>query len=712
MYCLKCGRMLPLLTRFCPKCGTAVTPGQRKKAMIQFWILMSLVLLMFILIGVSMYFNSTGKASEQTKHIIDLSLGFTILGVVLFSFVYLIIGYIRFIIRKPIKGLISLVIILSLVGVSFYFYLQGQEKIKFTLALPAIQENLNEVIVAKIMGDSIMAKKTIPGSSLVRTQMTAELAINRLELMSVPKTLEDYHQSVVAWSREVAKASEDEKSWSQLSTRPGDFKLKIGDSEAEELFKDSVGKISELKEFGDNAINTGNQSAMLYIAAKLITQEHWLNGIINSEKSGFLSLEKLATPAMALTFGENVPSVGEGCAIDVEYYKAKGITRCKQPSPTQTQTPAPTEQQPQQTQQQPQQQQLQPQQPLSGQTTQTQTQTQPTQQIIQPVSPDKQQPGQPQLDGQNQGAKNQDQANKPGGSSPAKPGQGPRKVCIGRGGISTGSSPTNVYCIEDTVQYLQEIEASAVGFAQGDKKAKDSWDGTWHNLEGIGVTVGQPSNNTANNNTTGYSPSVQNFYNGCQGKGGVVGGAGVVKSNLPTSESGYTCEYKVKDKNGADIPCWDFLTYSGGRYMGGNTGCEQKNLLPPVDAKKQEEKVAAAGGKWDGIYSTPAGTINCVGDFSQTIPIPAYSGSVYKNVLSTTQGPVVINGSLATWSMSVTNQQEEGVSVTVSEIDSFRFYQQGNVYGMSANYSANIIASKDGQVKTSVCNGTVAGVRQ
>lgn len=89
-----------------------------------------------------------------------------------------------------------------------------------------------------------------------------------------------------------------------------------------------------------------------------------------------------------------------------------------------------------------------------------------------------------------------------------------------------------------------------------------------------GVTVG------ADVLTPRISPRLQIFYNQCQARGGIVGGAGTVKARLPTTESGYTCVYKFNSPNWGENPCWDFLTYSGGRYLGGNTGCPEWNLTP------------------------------------------------------------------------------------------------------------------------------------
>lgn len=81
-----------------------------------------------------------------------------------------------------------------------------------------------------------------------------------------------------------------------------------------------------------------------------------------------------------------------------------------------------------------------------------------------------------------------------------------------------------------------------------------------------GITTGAPD-------TFEVPKDVQDFYDECTGKGGVITGEGGVKERLPTTEEGYTCWYENRS-------CWDFLTYSRERFMGGNPGCpETANLV-------------------------------------------------------------------------------------------------------------------------------------
>jgi hypothetical protein len=665
MRCLKCGKYLRLIQKFCPKCGTAVTAEQKKKALITFGIW---VLLFLLFLPVVYYFSTKNPQLQgySNLYIFSVAAFLSLVAVEIIALIYWIIASIvRFIIRQPIFGSIVVGAIFIVIGFGVYFYMMDVNSKKFSDSIALIQENLNEAAAAKIMGDSIIAQKTIPGSSMIRVKSAAELVANRLEFMSVPKELSDYQQSIIAWSEEIAKAADDTKIWSSVADQPGDFQLKLGQKQSEKLFQDSIKKITELKEFGDDAIKRKDRITMLYIAAKLVTEEHWLNGILHSTNAGFLSFNNLVSPALALSFGEGVPDVGSGVDVTCQV--------CNDPK---IQWTADLRRQ-------------------YGCDTKCSGSQQQNQQPIQ--------------QNQDQQIQNNAGSQSNAGSLNGSGGNGnqtaPRRVCIGRGGTSFGNSATNVYCIEDVIQLINSIDASAINIARGDTNA-NGWDNGWHNLEGLGIISQTPATNSSER-----SPAVQAFYDGCQNKGGLVGGAGTVKAGLPTTESGYTCEYKSDTPRNGMQPCWDFLTYSGGRYLGGNTGCPTENLLPKIDDQTLKDKTAELGGKWDGNYALSGTTIKCAGDFVYSIPIPAVVAPVRNNILSSTQGPIPINGNTAVWTMSTSTQQENSV-VSVSEIDTFRFYQSGDTTGVSGTYSANITISTDDQVKISTCYGSIGGARQ
>jgi hypothetical protein len=83
-------------------------------------------------------------------------------------------------------------------------------------------------------------------------------------------------------------------------------------------------------------------------------------------------------------------------------------------------------------------------------------------------------------------------------------------------------------------------------------------------LGGVGITPGQPSTGPQ------LPPRVDNFYNSCKARGGQIP-ASLVKTRLPTTEGGYNCQIGG---------CWEFMTYSGRNYAGGNPGCPEQGLVP------------------------------------------------------------------------------------------------------------------------------------
>ncbi len=478
--------------------------------------------------------------------------------------------------KHRIVVLIIVGVVLIAAGVGGYFYYTinlSKVSSQFSDALYLIQDNLAEATAAKIMGDSLVAKKPLITASWGRVNIEAQMVSGNLKNLSVPKELESYKEAAITWVDEVGIAALAPKFWGGVAENPGIFDLKLSDGQAKQLFQNSIQKISELKEFGDNAIKNKSDISMLYIGAKLRVERYWLDAIAHSEKAGLFGFNFISAVSAALP---SVPEVGPGMDVTCQVCGDPSVkmtdaqrkmyncdTRC---NPSDKQVPLNTERQNQ-----------------TGQTGGGQT-------------------------NQNTGGNVSGGDGATGGTASGTTGtpkstgdyQTPtRKICIGTGGshVRVKDGPdTGVYCVEEVVQAVSEIELPAIGIAQGDKIAYSEWDGKWHNLEGLGVvSTGEPS-------TQGNSPAVQEFYDDCAAEGGTVGGTGIAKSRLPTTEAGYTCNYKIDNGHGGATDCWAFLTYSGGQYAGGNDGCMERNLLPDTAREEAQEKV---GGKWDGHYVGP-----------------------------------------------------------------------------------------------------------
>lgn len=153
-------------------------------------------------------------------------------------------------------------------------------------------------------------------------------------------------------------------------------------------------------------------------------------------------------------------------------------------------------------------------------------------------------------------------------SAAASSGSFRRTVCVTNNGKTT--------CIANASQAAYKAYSSAHNYSVGEPS--EQWTTGWeesgdvleasdYSMNGAGLTTGEGTEQT-------YSPTVQRFFDDCRLKGGTTAVSSSVKMRLPTTESGYTCEY------GNDGGCWDLLTYSGGRHMGGNPGCPEYNLVP------------------------------------------------------------------------------------------------------------------------------------
>lgn len=427
-----------------------------------------------------------------------------------------------------------------------------------TVALPLLQDYLAETAAAKVMGDSINAGYRTPNASWAKVIKTTETVAGQLAALSVPNKLIDYKIAAVSWNNQIMAAAKNPTTWKKLSAAPGDFKLSLNDGKASEWLDICLQNISALKEFGDNAIGKKDREAMRYIAAKILVQKHWLKGIMHSESVNWLAYA--GTPAYA----EYVPAYQNG-DLYVPGFNAGCVEIPGGP-------------------------------PCPG--------SRPQRQVPQNYTPTKPATNNPAT--QNPGTQ-QSPAKTGAGKTPARtyravpiknayvPGQNftygtDRSVCPGRGSCRpTAYEPA-----------VEKTYGPAVNFAEGKNSAADEWTNGWKDFNSLipaGETGAPPSWPTieggqaveAGNRgltigtdvlTPKLSPRLQIFYNQCQARGGIVGGAGVVKTRLPTTESGYTCEYKYTSPNWGENPCWDFLTYSGGRYLGGNTGCPEWNLMP------------------------------------------------------------------------------------------------------------------------------------
>ncbi|MBI5654543.1 hypothetical protein HZC53_02760 [Candidatus Uhrbacteria bacterium] len=584
MRCPKCDKNISIWIEFCPKCGSKVPLEKRKKAKLHHFLNVGLVFFLLAVFSVTMYFQLARGLDRTVAGIIYtfvfLAFGLTIL-------VHILLWWLRILKRNRAVGIALPVVLVLSAGIFAGAVVLELKARAFDSALRQIQGNMVEASVARIMADSIAAGAPIPGSSVMRAKAAAQMVDNRLQFLVVPDELEPYRKSVQDWVKAMVKSFDtSQESWKDVPPVPADFTLAVSRRRTESLFRDSLDDLEELRSFGDSAIGRKDRVTFMYIAAKLLTQAHWLKNLGSFKDTGFLSvLPSFATPALAAS---------------------------------------------------------------------------------------------------------------------APPAVGPSKrICIGRGGTQVENVPSGQYCIEDAVSLVHEIQATAIQLAAGNPKAPDKWNQGWHQMEDIGaIAYGTPDRPNAT------APATQVFIDACHAKGGVVGGTGGVKTGLPTTESGWSCEFKIKDPDRvSDIPCWDLLTYSGGRYMGGNNGCEQLNLMPQLDAAALQRGGAQTGVNADYAFGT--GTITCSGDFSQTIDLPSGVVSIRNGIVQTTAGPIPLNGNSAVYPVSSGQQVGEDGFASINELDTFTFTE--DTY--TATYAGTITVTQAGRTKISSCFGSAGGGR-
>jgi len=431
-----------------------------------------IIVCIFLIIGALFSYFGFQSTSIQTPPLEVLFLPIAVIVVLLLGwrFRQSIFRLIKYLFHRPKLGIPALIfsIILLLFGIWAFHDMEYNSAAK---ALPVIQDSLSEVAAAKLMGDSIMTGGVVPsGIWMSKIKQIASDSSENLTRIYSPALLTDYKKSAISWISTISDAAANTSIWKDLPEQPTDFDLSLNDTKAKEYLETSVKKLSELKNYGDAAIKRQDRKTMYYIAAKILVQEHWLNGIIYSTNPGFLGSNRTVLNVYAAPARTIRPSV-----------------RHCDPGPCHNTTP--------------------------------------------------------------------------------------RKICIS---YSTYSS-----CGSEILASADEIYKAAIAYSKGSYKAEDTWSSSWNDAPPLvpNISAGQPIDTTGGvtQGEANQGQAVPQFFvDDCRAKGGIVGGTGGVKTRLPTTESGYNCDYK----NGS-TSCWDLLTYSGGRYMGGDNGCPEQNLLPP-----------------------------------------------------------------------------------------------------------------------------------
>ncbi|MDO8486794.1 MAG: zinc-ribbon domain-containing protein [Candidatus Curtissbacteria bacterium] len=273
-------------------------------------------------------------------------------------------------------------------------------------------------------------------------------------------------------------------------------------------------------------------------------------------------------------------------------------------------------------------------------------------------------------------------------------------------------------CADNIKRITQGVYRSALGYMVGEKDANGSWDNTWKDaaplIEASGFSTGGTGITQGDEEKPKYPPAVQAFISNCGAKGGTIGGTGTVKERMPTTEDGRTCKYQ----GGA---CWDMLTYSGSRYMGGNPGCPEQGLLPKITVPTEKPTtnppnnngnnppVVPRVTSWDGVYNINANVgCNVPGIWSSGLLPSATRITVKGNRVYDAQGgsyPINSSGQ----ARMVININFSGASIQA--VQTYAFYQSGGQAQVKGNITVSGGGSVEGQSFSLNCSGSYSGQR-
>ncbi|MFH0928083.1 MAG: hypothetical protein V1821_01275 [bacterium] len=470
MRCKKCRAWVARSSKFCPRCGLVAKiipadPKAPKRKLFRSVMIGLITILGVIALVVPIVFALNPKAIDSPFAIVaGLILVFTVLaivGMLIYKFFSVIVRGLRYSFSHRAFLPIPVAVVVLMLVLGFFWY-QKSSSTNFTNSLLLIQDSLTEVAAAKISCDSLLKGKSVPtGYAWSDAQKAAAAEASIIANLNDSSTLDSYKNIATAWAAGVRDAA---KAKSACPNLPGDFSISLSEKQANNLIRSAIVKIAVLKEYGDLAIKNKDRVAMRHIAAKLLVERHWLEGLTRYNKQGLFS-----------------GLVGRVYAYQVE---------------------AP-------------------------------------------------------------------------------------KVCFT---AYNGKS----FCTPEVIETTTEAYDAATAYAINAKGAEAAWNQAWKDeaellseaqrFTGYDLSLAldwnshalEPSGEVKSGDIEVQPPDrAQQFTDACHELAGTVGGANQSIGFIPTTEGGHVCSYKLGQDN-----CWNYLTYSGGYYLGGDARCPKRHLLP------------------------------------------------------------------------------------------------------------------------------------
>lgn len=534
MRCPKCGKWSVRSVRYCPACGQTLKPkkeqtGLRKKRTILWLVFGSLGVLVLDLLAIGLTIQANPAASDSPymhAHIPVISLSLTVfLCSSAVAFYGLLAKGMRFVVSNP-KYLPIPILLLAGLALGGYLLYGTYASSNLTAQLPVLQASLAEATFAKFAGDALGDKAKTPpsGWSWKEVQKTAEAEAKILaNLQGGP--LDGYAKAATVWAAKIKDESVDRKDWYGLPDMPGDFAIRLKPEQAKELLKLAVIDIGGLKSFGDAAIVRKDRDTLLRIAAFLLVQRHWLDGLARYQEAGWLA--QLVPPAMAYAVEgkQTCFTTWNGkplCSIEVQgqltdVYEAALAA-------------------------------------ANGEKDADKKWSESWKNAAQMAAEELAAHGH-ELEAMGE----------IGFGEETKPQRSPLEQyfidrCTAAGGLVGGAS-------QSVGPLLSTERGLYCGYKQG---ANNCWrfrnvSGDYYGGGDVGCLIQQ-------------IPLAQNnFIDACYAVGGAISAGTQFEDRLPTTESGMYCRFKQGARD-----CWRYLTMSGRDFAGGAAGCPELNLLPPA----------------------------------------------------------------------------------------------------------------------------------
>ncbi|GEM_PF-4854954 len=181
--------------------------------------------------------------------------------------------------RAVIKIILILIVVIVIAPV-IYVLLSGTSEIAYAKEyIAAIQNYTAEAMLAKSVGDDILAGRS--NQSMTVVQKKVEVVQKGLSELKVPEEFKDYKTSVAAWADEIAQASASQTfqsqkaAWVKVSSSPKEVSVKLNKSQAQQSLQAGIQHVGAARQFGDYAITTANTEAMRSVGARLFAQGYW-----------------------------------------------------------------------------------------------------------------------------------------------------------------------------------------------------------------------------------------------------------------------------------------------------------------------------------------------------------------------------------------------------------------------------------------------------